>query len=151
MSTGASNHEKIQTVVFVRHGVARHNLYVDGKPPNLEDPMLFDPPLVFEGKKQALDVGERLRNWWHTTQHGKQIELVVTSPLTRCIQTASLAFLRGDCYTDGRQEPAFFCSELIREAYGMHYPDRRRNKHFLEVSIVASSGRLPFSSSSCII
>jgi hypothetical protein len=151
MSTGASNHEKIQTVVFVRHGVAKHNLHVDGKPPNLEDPMLFDPPLVFEGKKQALDVGERLRIWWHTTQTGEQIELVVTSPLTRCIQTASLAFLRGDCYTDGRHEPSFFCFELIREAYGMHYPDRRRNKSFLEVSIVDSSGRLPFSSSSCII
>jgi hypothetical protein len=25
---------------------------------NLEDQCFFDPPLVFEGKKQALDVGE---------------------------------------------------------------------------------------------
>jgi hypothetical protein len=151
MSTGASSHEKIQTVVFVRHGVAKHNLYVDGRPPNLEDPMLFDPSLVYDGKKQALDVGESLRIWWDTTQTGERIELVVTSPLTRCIQTASLAFLRGDCYTDGRQEPLFFCSELIREAYGMHYPDRRRNKSFLEVSIISSSGPLLFSSSSCIL
>ena len=143
MSKGASNHEKIQRVIFVRHGVAKHNLYVDGRPPNLADPMLFDPPLVFDGKKQALDVGQRLR--------GERIELVVTSPLTRCIQTASLAFLRGDCYADGRQEPSFFCSELIREAYGMHYPDRRRNKSFLKVSFIASSGRLPFSPSSRIL
>jgi hypothetical protein len=90
---------KRQSIVFVRHGIARHNLLDDkGNPPNLNNPELFDPPLVLEGKKQAFDAGERLRIWWHTTQVGEHLELVITSPLTRCLQTTALAFLPGDRY-----------------------------------------------------
>jgi hypothetical protein len=83
-----------------------------------------------------LEAGERLKIWWHTTQP-EQVELVITSPLTRCIQTSMLAFLPGDCYTENeeRQEPNFYCTELVREAFGMHYPDRRRSKALLEVCI----------------
>jgi hypothetical protein len=48
-----------------------------------------------------------------------------------------LAFLPGDCYTETeeRQEPNFYCTELVREAFGMHYPDKRRNKSLLGVCI----------------
>jgi len=119
-------------IVFVRHGVARHNLLDDqGNPPKLNDPNLFDPPLTLEGKKQALDAGEKLRIWWHTTQTGEQIELVVSSPLTRCLQTTCLAFLPGDQYSRENPEPNFACMDLVREAYGMSYPDRRRQKSLL--------------------
>lgn len=123
-------------MVFVRHGVARHNLLdpVTGNRPNLENPRLLDPPLVYQGKQQALDAGERLRVWWRTFQLGKNVELVVTSPLTRCIQTATLAFLPGDFYTsDQGMEPSFLCTELCREAFGMHYPDKRRELSVLRV------------------
>lgn len=130
--------EKIQRVAFVRHGVARHNLLDPaGGRPNLEDPALFDPALVFQGKQQALEAGERLKIWWRTTQFDKDVELVVTSPLTRCIQTSMLGFLPGDSYTiDGRREPKFYCTELVREAFGMHYPDKRRQKSILKVIYV---------------
>mmetsp|Transcript_179 Transcript_179/g.216 ORF Transcript_179/g.216 Transcript_179/m.216 type:complete len:232 (-) Transcript_179:1506-2201(-) len=124
--------EKRQTIVFMRHGVAQHNvLDKDGRPPSLKDPEMFDPPLVAEGKCQVLDAGERLRIWWHTTQMGEQIELVICSPLTRCLQTAALALLPGERYFRGFAEPTFCCMELIREAYGMSYPDRRRTKELL--------------------
>ena len=125
--------ERVQTVVFVRHGIAQHNLYDPrtGRPPNLEDPALFDPPLVLEGKRQVLEAGERLRTWWSTTQLGEPIELVVTSPLTRCIQTATLALLPGDLYTKDIREPSFLCTDLVREAYGKHFPDKRRTKPIL--------------------
>ena len=127
--------ERIQKVVLMRHGVARHNLYdpITRRPPNLNDPMLLDPPLVIEGKKQVLDAGERLSLWCRTINLGEQVELVIASPLTRCLQTATLAFTRGDCYTENREEPMFYCTELIREAYGMHFPDQRRPKSLLEV------------------
>ena len=126
---------KRQTIVFVRHGVARHNLLDDkGNPPNLNDPELFDPPLLLEGKKQAFDAGERLRIWWHTTQVGEHLELVITSPLTRCLQTTALAFLPGDLYAKDIPEPTIACMDLVREAYGMSYPDRRRPKDLLMVS-----------------
>jgi phosphohistidine phosphatase SixA len=136
LSSVMSSREKIQKVVFVRHGVALHNLLdpVTGQRPNLEDPALFDPPLVFHGKQQALEVGERLKMWRHSTQLGDEVELVITSPLTRCIQTTMLGFLPGDCYsTRGRHEPKIYCTELVREAFGMHYPDKRRDKSLLMV------------------
>jgi broad specificity phosphatase PhoE len=118
--------------VFVRHGIAQHNLLDEnGNPASLNDPNLFDPTLTLEGKKQALDTGERLRIWWHTTQVGEQVELVISSPLTRCLQTATLAFLPGDQYAKEHLEPTFACMDLVREAYGMSYPDRRRPKSLL--------------------
>jgi broad specificity phosphatase PhoE len=133
MNTNSPGEERIQTVVFVRHGIAKHNLLDPrtGHRQNLEDPSLFDPPLVLAGKKQALEAGEKLRIWWRTTQLGESIELVVTSSLTRCIQTATLALLRGEFYTQDTREPEFFCTDLIREAFGKHYPDKRRSKSLL--------------------
>ena len=125
---------KRQTIVFIRHGIAKHNIVDEhGRPPNPNDPELFDPPMVPEGKRQILETGERLRIWWHTTQAGEHIELVITSPLTRCLQTTALAFLPGDRYAREFPEPNFACMELVREAYGMSYPDRRRNRDLLTV------------------
>jgi broad specificity phosphatase PhoE len=128
---------KTQTVVFMRHGIAQHNIIQsNGTTPNLLDPNLFDPPLVRNGKLQALDAGERLRMWWKMTQGGNQIELVIVSPLTRCLQTVSLAFLPGDQYSKScKGEPTIVCVEHVREAFGMHYPDRRRRKSLLAVCI----------------
>lgn len=127
--------EKIQTVLFIRHGVARHNLVdpATGEHPNLRDPTLLDPPLVDRGKMQAVDAGERIRIWWDTTQVGEKVELVITSPLTRCMQTAHLAFLPGQDYSNSeRPTPPIFCLEQVREAYGIHYPDKRRDKRLLQ-------------------
>ena len=136
-----ASEEKIQKVAFIRHGVASHNLPDPrtGKRPWLEDPSLWDPALVLSGKEQALRAGENLKTWWTTTQLGEKIEIVVTSPLTRCIQTTMLAFLPGDVYTNSDArigEPKILCSELVREAFGMHYPDKRRSKSLLEVSLL---------------
>jgi hypothetical protein len=133
--------ERVQTIAFVRHGIARHNLWdpVTRQPPRLEDPNLWDPPLIYEGKQQALEAGECIKTWWRTTQLGEEIELIVTSPLTRCIQTTMLGFLPGDGYTSSAtsttasREPQIYCTELVREAYGMHYPDKRRSKSLLQV------------------
>jgi len=129
--------QRVQTVVFVRHGVARHNvLGADGRRPNLEDPALWDPPLLLEGKLGAVQVGQAIQTWWRTTQAGEQIDLIVTSPLTRCIQTATLAFLPGDRYNDAAGgDPAsaqLVCKEDVREAFGKHYPDKRREKSVLQ-------------------
>jgi len=136
---------KRQQIVFCRHGIARHNMLDEkGNPPNLNDPDLFDPPLLLEGKKQILDAAERLRIWWHTTQMGEHVELVITSPLTRCLQTTALAFLPGDFYAKETPEPTIACMDLVREAYGMSYPDRRRPKDLLEVSAVYPRNIYPF-------
>eukprot|EP00533_Pseudo-nitzschia_delicatissima_P012069 CAMPEP_0197273638 /NCGR_PEP_ID=MMETSP1432-20130617/11546_1 /TAXON_ID=44447 /ORGANISM="Pseudo-nitzschia delicatissima, Strain UNC1205" /LENGTH=233 /DNA_ID=CAMNT_0042739325 /DNA_START=90 /DNA_END=791 /DNA_ORIENTATION=+ len=126
--------ERFQKVVFVRHGVAKHNLPdpSTGKLHNLRDPALTDPSLVYQGKQQALHAGVRLQEWWQATKQGNDVELVVTSPLTRCIQTSTLLFFPGDRYTSsGSTEPTFFCTELCREATGMHYSDKRSQRSLI--------------------
>lgn len=97
--------ERIQNIVFVRHGVAQHNvLSRDGRRPNLEDPALLDPPLLTEGKLSSVRAGEAIQAWWRLG--GERIELIVTSPLTRCIQTATLAFIPGDSYESTSATPS---------------------------------------------
>ena len=133
-----------QKICFVRHGIAKHNLpdSLTGGPPNIKSPQLFDPPLVYDGKKLALETGERIKRWWHTTQLGEEIELIVTSPLTRCIQTAMLAFLPGECYASNKnaqEEPKIYCTSGVREAFGMHYPDKRRDLTILKVNLLLYS------------
>jgi len=130
---------RIQTIVFLRHGVAQHNLLSrDNKRPNLEDPALWDPPLVTQGKVAALH--EAIQTWWKRTQRGESIELVITSILTRCLQTATLAFLPPgengykDDKEDEQQHSApmpLICKQDVREAVGKHFPDKRRAKSVL--------------------
>lgn len=124
--------ERIQTVVLMRHAVARHNVVdrATGKQPNLTSPSLLDSSLTTEGKVKAVTAGDLIQTWWNTTQAGKHIEMVVTSPLTRCIQTATIAFLPGDY---AQPTAVIVCKEDVREAYGIHYPDRRREKSVLQV------------------
>jgi bisphosphoglycerate-dependent phosphoglycerate mutase len=77
MSSKNDNEERVQKVVFVRHGIALHNL----PDSNLSDPKLFDPPLIYQGKKQALHTGHRLQEWCRASSQ-KEVELVVTSVST---------------------------------------------------------------------
>lgn len=121
----AANKELIQTVVFVRHGVAMHNLpeYRCG----LSDPFLLDSPLVAAGKIQAVQMGVKVTEWIQS------IDLVVVSPLSRCIETAVTGFYPGS-YQQQADPPRFVCHEDVREAFGIHYADRRREKSILEVS-----------------
>jgi phosphohistidine phosphatase SixA len=86
--------EICQIVVFMRHGVAVHNV-LDHRDKVL-DPKLIDPPLLIEGKIRSLQKGYIIQQWF--LKRNETIDLIVTSPLTRCLQTTTLAFLRGDEY-----------------------------------------------------
>ncbi|KAL7555227.1 hypothetical protein ACHAWF_018882 [Thalassiosira exigua] len=150
-----------------------------GERPNLLDPALTDPPLVSQGELQARHLGEQLRRKGVVEGagggggggdgrdgadaalgsdkgvsggpgHGQRpIELVVCSPLTRCLQTASLVFpshFEGSDAVPSSVEVGsgstvridngsqvhvldrtcrVCCHGDVREAYGMHYPDKR--------------------------
>lgn len=169
---------RTQTVVLLRHGVARHNFHGA----NLTSPSLLDPSLTVEGKVRwwvsvclcqrnfpshkfyshcllillgawsfslfllpqisAVSVGERIQHWWQRQtpqQDTGHVELVVCSPLSRTLQTASLAFLPDP--EDPHPVP-IVCIENVREAYGMHYPDKRRERSTLVVSACDRSVRL---------
>lgn len=118
--------EREQTVVFLRHGVAQHNFHGA----NLYDPALWDPPLTLQGRADAVTAGQMIQTWFKTTQCDATIDLIVTSPLTRCLQTATIAFLPpvlGRYDDDVARE----CHEGVREACGIHYPDKRRARSVL--------------------
>jgi broad specificity phosphatase PhoE len=124
--------QQMKTVYFIRHGVARHNVPDPntGQMPNLHDERYTDPSLIQEGEMQACELGAKLRQMglvsdvmsgsseaMDTGCNTKQpIDLVVCSPLTRCIQTASHIFPNFS---------SICCHGGVREAFGMHYPDRR--------------------------
>lgn len=133
-TTTTSTASRVQTVIFVRHGVAQHNFHGA----DLSSPSLFDPPLVQEGKVGALSSGQKIKLWLLQT-YQLTVELVICSPLTRCLQTAVLAFLPGEydstihgTTTTRSKCVPFLCMEEVREAYGKHYPDKRRPKSFLQ-------------------
>ena len=125
-----------QMVVFLRHGVAQHNY----RGADLTSPTLFDPSLTFQGKLGAVQAGEKIKAWLllnrqSTTSEASSsssLDLIVCSPLTRTLQTATLAFSRGEDYGNDRPVPVV-CVENVREAFGMHYPDKRRERSLLVV------------------
>jgi broad specificity phosphatase PhoE len=71
-----------QTVHLIRHGESLFNALCAQAP--WSDPMLFDAPLSASGEAQVAELRRRVT--------GLPVELVVTSPLTRALQTALGAF-----------------------------------------------------------
>ena len=140
-TTTTTDHQvRAQTVVFLRHGVAQHNF----QNADLFSPTLFDPSLTYDGKLSAVRAGEKIKTWCKnkpttsttTTTTGKTtIDMIVCSPLTRTLQTASLAFMPGEEYAAGEQYYPILCTENVREAFGMHYPDKRRERSVLAVRV----------------
>ncbi|KAL3773797.1 hypothetical protein ACHAWO_006596 [Cyclotella atomus] len=132
-----------KTIYLIRHGVAKHNLPdpITGERPDIaNDASLTDPPLVRQGILQAQVLGQNLKR----CGIANAVELVICSPLTRCIQTARFAFpdhfieksqnAMDDALDEPQDKPGVvlgrncrvFCHEGVREAFGMHYPDKRR-------------------------
>ena len=71
-----------RTVHLIRHGQSLFNAAFD--PATRSDPMLFDAPLSPKGRAQAAAL--------RAEAHGLGAELIVTSPLTRAIETTLAAF-----------------------------------------------------------
>ncbi len=73
---------RLRTVRFVRHGQSEFNAAFERSRP--VDPMIVDPRLTALGRAQAGALAD--------PAHWAGVELIVTSPLTRAIETALLAF-----------------------------------------------------------
>ena len=131
--------ERIQTVVFIRHGIALHNIMSSNRSSQdnrKSDPSLIDAPLVPEYYSMATEVGQVVWDYFsqrkveeknrkqqatkhdceqtdsertmdvdtekmNSTNQSFQDALIVTSPLTRCIQTTILAFLSPEYSNQG--------------------------------------------------
>lgn len=68
-------------IYFIRHGQSQFNAVFT---PGDDDPMIFDAPLTDLGRRQAIEAREKVRELG--------IRSVITSPLTRALQTAQLMF-----------------------------------------------------------
>lgn len=74
--------KRLKTVRFIRHGQSEFNAAFERSRP--ADPMIFDPRLTALGRAQAGALAD--------PAHWAGVELIVTSPLTRAIETTLLAF-----------------------------------------------------------
>ncbi len=102
-----------KTIYCIRHGIARHNiLYPMIKEQAYRGEENIDTKLTEKGKKQA----EKLKEMWHERN---EIELVITSPLSRTLETASILFKD--------TKVPILAQELLREyPLGLDTPNKRK-------------------------
>ncbi|KAF5825880.1 histidine phosphatase superfamily [Dunaliella salina] len=72
-----------KTIHFVRHGEAMSNVHGEKDRAQYKSPEWFDADLSEKGWAQAEALGK------HIVNRGIKPQLVVTSPMTRALQTAS--------------------------------------------------------------
>lgn len=137
-----------KTLHLVRHAQGFHNVAGDKDPENYLSYDYLDASLTTLGWEQV----DNLRKHVEATGLSKKIELVITSPLTRTMQTAVGAF-GGGAYIDGvgvtplmvadagnsgrpaissLNCPPFIAVEPCREHLGVHPCDKRRSKREYE-------------------
>ncbi|GMH03242.1 hypothetical protein Nepgr_005081 [Nepenthes gracilis] len=134
---------RCKTLHMVRHAQGFHNVAGENDCKEHLPYDLFDPSLTQLGWEQV----DNFRNHVHASGLSKRIELVITSPMTRTMQTAVGAF-GGEGYIDGVDVtplmvenacdsgrpaasslncPPFIAVELCREYVGLHLCDKRRS------------------------
>ncbi|XP_043712502.1 phosphoglycerate mutase-like protein 1 isoform X1 [Telopea speciosissima] len=134
---------RCKTLHLVRHAQGIHNVEGEIDHKAYLSPKLFDAHLTPLGWQQV----DNLREHVHSSGLAKSIELVITSPLLRTMQTAVGVF-GGAGYVDGMEAPPlmvskagnsdrpaissidcppFLAVELCREHLGVHPCDKRRS------------------------
>ncbi|KAJ6896123.1 phosphoglycerate mutase-like protein 1 isoform X2 [Populus alba x Populus x berolinensis] len=134
---------RCKTIHLVRHAQGLHNVEGEKNYKAYLNPEYLDAPLTQLGWQQV----DNLRKHVHASGLSKRVELVVTSPLLRTLQTAVGVF-GGEGYTDrtnplplmvanvgssGRaaisshNSPPFIAIEDCREHFGVHPCDKRHD------------------------
>jgi len=116
-------------LIFVRHAEGWHNKDYNEKPNYMADGLgeteaYWDARLTPDGEEQSRHLSMKLQ--WRQQQ--QLLELVVVSPLSRAVQTASLALP----VIENWPRPPFVATSLARERVWTHQCDRRRPRHVLE-------------------
>lgn len=135
-SSDSKSNVVTKTIHFQRHGQGFHNLICDiwrekGLPIDFDsqDPSLnpvirnefLDPPLTENGRQQCKDRREQCSTL--------NPELVIVSPLLRCIQTAQLSFRD---HTPQVRDIPWIAHEGCREELGLLTGNKRRAKDEIE-------------------
>jgi broad specificity phosphatase PhoE len=110
-------------LTLLRHGQGTHNHAAFNHGIGIyHDIAYHDAPLNETGREQCLEAGQVLADLGLLPS----FDLVLVSPLTRTLQTATLVFST----LEGAAPPMEAC-ELIREAYGLHHCDSRSSLSML--------------------
>ena len=130
-------HEHEKVLHFVRHAEGHHNVAAspytrgsEGYLRALAEFQWYDSRLSAKGESQCAALREAVR--------GLDYDLILVSPLTRTLQTATLAFARegaernhtstaGDNRKLDEQNVPWLAHEAIRERFGRNPCDNRRN------------------------
>ncbi|CAA7031074.1 unnamed protein product [Microthlaspi erraticum] len=115
--------ESCKIIHLLRHGQALHNVEAENDRNALLSPHLFDAPLTDYGHQQVENLRERV------ALNGllKRVELVVTSPLLRTMQTAVGVFGNENEQPNMSSSPPILALEVARDRNGVRPPDMRRN------------------------
>lgn len=123
MSNQQERRQSCQKKIFlIRHGVALHNVRSTMQDINHGDCRLFDANLIQEGRLQAQRTGEL----FFSNFSASKVDLMLVSPHSRCLQTCQHFIAGGNIAS--RELPEILCKEDLREIFGIHQADRRRNK-----------------------
>ncbi|KAE8693566.1 Nudix hydrolase [Hibiscus syriacus] len=120
--------QKCKVLHLVRHGQAWHNVEGENNRKALLSPHLFDAQLTSLGFKQVAE----LRKDVHTSGLLHKIELVITSPSSRAMQTAVGGFgldghkNSGDIVSKTLNTLKIMAVELCRDRLGVRPCDKRR-------------------------
>ncbi|GMI91033.1 hypothetical protein like AT1G09935 [Hibiscus trionum] len=114
--------QRCKIIHLVRHGQAMHNVEGDMDRTALLSDHLFDAQLSPLGLQQVC----KLRQDVHASGLLKRIDLVITSPLYRTMQTAMGVFGGGSAMPGGLNCPQIMAVELCRDRLGQRPCDMRR-------------------------
>ena len=114
------DYKHVKVIHFIRHAEGQHNVHR-----NYNDVCNFDARLTFKGIEQC-EAFSMAMKWERSNanssvkhQNHSLCDLIVTSTLTRCLQTAEL------CFPNLRGQVPWVANDLIRETVN-HICDKRR-------------------------
>eukprot|EP00850_Spirogloea_muscicola_P015179 SM000114S24142 [mRNA] locus=s114:180400:186654:+ [translate_table: standard] len=86
LRAGAAGGGVDKVLHLIRHGQTEMNVYIARAPAGCKDPLMYDTRLTTEGQRQARALAAL------AARRAPAPELIVTSPLTRALQTMELVF-----------------------------------------------------------
>jgi len=122
IKTEEHDHKKLKILYFVRHGYGTHNEAEDKfgsqhwEDVEAKKDIYEDAKLTERGIREAQSLGLSVQK---SLQNGFNLELVISSPLSRALDTATIVF-------NGLNVP-FISVENVRETIGKNTCDRRRS------------------------